>query len=125
MALVRTIGWFGSDIWDAVTSVASDAWDVLPGSEIVGGALSGFGAITDRWYGEYCGLPLLASVFGVYGIGALALARANQWTSLAGGFAFLAIAVLFCARWAQVGGVRRAAQNQVDVRTDTVAHGED
>ncbi len=83
---------------------------------VVGGAASALGSFTDRWLGEYVGLPLLAAVFGVYGVGALALARPGMWTVLAGGFAFLAIALVFMGRWAEVGRVRVEAAKQARER---------
>lgn len=86
---------------------------------ILGGGVSAFGAVTDRWIGEYTGLPLLASVFGIYGLAAIAIAPATDWTSLAGGCTFLGVTAAFAARWAEMGAVRRAAADRV--RTDAAA----
>lgn len=88
----------------------------------VGGVTSALGSYTDRWLGEYTGLPLLASVFGVYGLGALALARPGAWTVLAGGFAFLGIALVFMGRWAEVAHVRAEAAKQVADRRAAERH---
>ncbi len=87
----------------------------------VGGVTSALGSYTDRWLGEYVGLPLLAAVFGVYGVGALALARPGMWTVLAGGFAFVAIALVFMGRWAEVAHVRVEAAKQVKERHEAEA----
>lgn len=68
----------------------------------VGGLLCAFGAFTDRWIGEFIGLPLLSVVFAVYGIGALARAPESGWTSLAGGLVFMAITCGFAGRWKEI-----------------------
>lgn len=73
---------------------------------LVGGLASAIGAITERWIGEYVGLPLLASVFAVYGVAAVASGRE---TSYAAGAAFVGIALLFMGRWVDVAAVRRLA----------------
>ena len=35
---------------------------------LAGGSLCAYGALTDRWIGEYTGLPLISSAFGVYAV---------------------------------------------------------
>jgi hypothetical protein len=76
---------------------------------VVGGTCAMAGAVTARWLGEYLGLPLLAAVFAVYGVSALARGQESRWTTLAGGFVFLAVAQAFMARWAEVAAVRKQA----------------
>jgi hypothetical protein len=73
-----------------------------------GGLLSAFGAITDRWIGEYLGLPLLTAVAAVYGVSALSSGRT---TSLAGGAVLLAMAAFLAVRWLEVAAVRKAVQS--------------
>lgn len=98
-------------IWPSpnVSSAAAAAsylvlvWDAFL---VVGGLCSAIGAITQRWIGEYVGLPLLASVFAVYGVAALVGGRPF---ALAGGAAFLGITALFAGRWLDVAAVRRLA----------------
>lgn len=79
---------------------------------LVGGLLSAYGALTDRWFGEYTGLPLLAVVFVVYGIGALTLGPSSGWTSVAGGMVFLGVSCLLLGRWRETFLLRRAAAAQ-------------
>lgn len=70
-----TIGWFGSDVLDAVTGAVSDVWETIPGSEIVGGAFE------DVWTGplrDFAKTPLgvtvlTAAASAVYGPLAYAL----------------------------------------------------
>jgi hypothetical protein len=82
-------------------------WEVFL---IVGGISSAVGAFTDRWLGEYVGLPLLASTFGVYAAAAAAAGiTAGRPTSTAGALALAAIAVVIVGRWLEVGLVRREA----------------
>lgn len=81
-------------------------WDAFL---IIGGLCSCFGAVTDRWIGEYLGLPLLSSVFAVYGIAALYIGGSSRPTSLAGGCALLSIAMLIIGRWREVSVVRKSA----------------
>lgn len=85
-------------------------WDAFL---LVGGVLSLFGAITDRWVGEYTGLPLLGAVFAIYGVAALAAAVAtDRPSSYAGGFALTAIAGLIAGRWRELVVVRRTAMGR-------------
>lgn len=82
-------------------------WDAFL---LVGGLASGFGAVTDRWVGEYIGLPLLVAVFGVYGVSAFFTALASESpASIAGGMALSSIALLFIGRWRDLGMIRRTA----------------
>lgn len=82
-------------------------WDAFL---VVGGLLSLFGAVTDRWVGEYTGLPLLGAVFAIYGVAATwAAVASGRPTSYAGGFALAAIAGLIAGRWRELVVVRRNA----------------
>jgi hypothetical protein len=86
-------------------AVLISVWDLFL---IAGGLIAGVGAAVDRWIGEYVGLPLLGSVWAVYGVSALANAG-KQETARAGGAALIAVAALIIARWVDVGLTRRAA----------------
>lgn len=71
---------------------------------LLGGIMSAAGAVLDLWIGEYCGLPLLASVFAVYG---LAIAATGKPTSYALALAFIAVAAFQVGRWRDVAAIRR------------------
>ncbi len=73
---------------------------------LVGGILCGFGAVTDRWIGEYAGLPLISTAWGVYFV-VLALARTVN--ALAASLAFGAVALILFARWRDISMIRREA----------------
>lgn len=79
----------------------------------LGGSTAAVGAATDRWLGEYIGLPLLTTTFGIYG---LAAATAGRVTSIAGAAALTSIALLLAARWRDVAIVRREADRYADRR---------
>lgn len=87
-------------------------WDAFL---VVGGLAAGLGAAVDRWLGEYIGLPLLAAVFAVYGVSALASGRD---TSRAAAAILIAVALMLFARWIDVGDVRRAAVKGAAARRD-------
>lgn len=86
------------------------AWDAFL---VVGGLASAGGVIADRWFGEYIGLPLLASVFAVYGVAA---GGSGLPTSRAGAATLIAVALLIIARWFELGLVRKAAEMGAAVR---------
>jgi len=73
---------------------------------LVGGILCGYGAVTDRWIGEFAGLPLISSAWGVYFV---VLALARTLNALAASLAFGAVALILFARWRDVSAVRREA----------------
>ena len=83
-------------------------WQALAWSGFfaLGGLLSTWGALTDRWLGELVGLPMLITVFAFYSVVALASGRL---TSVAGGCFLAGVAVFLHARWRQVWSIRRMA----------------
>lgn len=95
-------------VWPSPTVATATGWLVYVWAIWlgVGGLAAAIGAITDRWIGEYAGLPLLFSAFGVY---AIVILSAQRLTSLAGAFALGAIAAKLIARWQDIGEVRREA----------------
>lgn len=74
---------------------------------LVGGLLSAYGAVTDRWIGELVGLPLISSAFGVWFV---VLALAFTVNGAAGSLAFGGVALHLWARWQDVSTVRREAE---------------
>lgn len=73
---------------------------------LVGGILSGLGAVTDRWIGELAGLPLISSAFAVYFV---VLVLARTVSGAAAGLAFGAVALFLGARWQDVSKIRQEA----------------
>lgn len=92
-----------------VTSIqASTGWLVYVWASflLAGGILSGYGALTDRWIGEFLGLPLISSAFAVYFV-VLALARTVSGAAAA--LAFGAVSLFLWARWQDVSTIRQEA----------------
>jgi hypothetical protein len=76
---------------------------------LLGGILSGWGAVTDRWIGELLGLPLISSAFAVYFVVlGLAFTLRGSVASLALG----GIAAFAFARWQDVSKIRQEADRQ-------------
>lgn len=96
-------------------------WDAFL---VLGGLFSSIGAVTERWLGEYVGLPLLGSVFAVYGLASFA---SPNRAAFAAGAVFLAIALLITSRWLDVSYARRLSryslQHQVRDGGDETAGG--
>jgi len=80
---------------------------------LLGGILSGWGSITDRWIGELMGLPLISSAFGVY-FDVLGLAFTVKATTAS--LAFGAIALVLVARWQDVSKIRQEADRAAPTR---------
>ncbi len=88
----------------------SDVWATFLAT---GGVLSAVGAARRTWFAEWVGLPLLATVWAVYGLAAAWLAATQtRPTSVPAALAFTGVAALIVARWVLVDIHRRAA-NQV------------
>lgn len=68
------------------------------------------GAITDRWIGEFSGLPLLVAVIAMYSIAAVGSAWENKdLFHLAFGFFAFSYGVGLAARWEDVRSIKKAA----------------
>lgn len=95
-------------LWPAPSVQAASGWLVYVWAAwlMVGGLVSAAGTVTDRWIGEYAGLPLLFASFAVY---ALVVATSGKLSSIAGACALAAIAFKLVARWQDVSAVRREA----------------
>jgi hypothetical protein len=83
-------------------------WDTFL---VAGGLCSSVGSVTERWFGEYIGLPLLGTVFAVYG---LATFLAPNRVAFAAGAAFLGMAMLLASRWLDVSYARRMARLAIE-----------
>lgn len=96
-------------VWPAPSVARATGWLVYLWAAwlAVGGLLSAAGAATDRWIGEYTGLPLLFAAFGVYGL--VVVAGARSWASSAAALVLVAIGLVLAARWQDIGWVRREA----------------
>lgn len=94
--------------WPSPAVATATGWLVYVWAAFLlfGGTMATVGAVTDRWIGEYAGLPLLFSAFGVY---SLVIGSTARLTSVAGAFALGAITAKLFARWQDVGEVRREA----------------
>jgi hypothetical protein len=95
-------------VWPAPSVESATGWLVYVWAAwlAIGGTLAGAGAVTDRWLGEYAGLPLLSSAFGVY---AVVIASNGRLSSAAGALALAAIAAVLFARWQDIGVLRKEA----------------
>lgn len=91
----------------------SDFWALFL---IVGGLTSAVGACRRRWTGEFMGLPLLITVWAVYGLGAGWTAATDRPSAWAGCTGLLAVAFLLGARWETIAIYRRAARQNADRR---------
>ena len=75
---------------------------------LLGGALSAGGSATDRWVGEFTGLPLLASSFMVFAvISTIDSLEAAPLIAVANLSLLLAVGLGLLARWREVKAVQR------------------
>lgn len=95
-------------LWPAPSVQSASGWLVYVWAAwlLVGGLTSALGTITDRWIGEYAGLPLLVAAFGVYTV---VIGASGRLSSLAGAFVLGGIAAKLAARWQDVQAVRKEA----------------
>lgn len=91
---------------DEVTHVVATIWAVCM---IVSALICLYGAVTDRWIGEYTGLPLLASVLALYGGSALAASDSESLPLLAYGILVLSFAFGLSSRWKDVSEIKKAS----------------
>lgn len=84
---------------DAYTEVA----EIMAWFLTVGGALSFIGSISKRWWGEFTGIPLLASSFAVFAfISTKDTYEVAPYIAAANFFLLIAISLAFTARWREV-----------------------
>jgi hypothetical protein len=76
----------------------------------VGGFVSGAGALTERWVGEYVGIPLLSASFAVFGIiSTVAAIESAPLIATANLSLLLAVSAGLLARWREARAVYRLA----------------
>lgn len=90
-------------ISDEVGSFVYSCWAV---GMMVSSGLSAWGSMTDRWLGEYVGLPLLSSVLALYGISAMLAATSRGFPILAYGLLILSCALGMLGRWRDVQAIK-------------------
>lgn len=113
--LLMAVAGVFAGIWpspNVSNAAAASAWLVLVWDAflVAGGVCSSVGAVTERWLGEYVGLPLLGAVFAVYGLASFA---SPNRAAFAAGAVFLGIALLIISRWLDVAYARRLARRAV------------
>ena len=79
---------------------------------IVSALICLLGSATDRWVGEYTGIPLLSSVLGLYSIAACLTAWGDSIPLFAFGMMLGGLAFKLVARWKDVRGVKYLAELQ-------------
>lgn len=75
-----------------------------------GGACAFFGALVEQWWGEYVGIPLLASAFSVFAVVSLQDGfEVAPYIALANFLLLFSLALALLARWRDVRAVFRLA----------------
>lgn len=96
-------------ISDAFAELGAIAY-VMGGFLVVGGAASLWGSLSEKWVGEFVGLPLLASSFAVFGVlQAVPAFQAYPLIALANLLLLWSVADLLMGRWRQVKAVSTIA----------------
>lgn len=93
-----------------LTTAYTEVAEVMSWFLLVGGLCCTIGAVTEKWWGEYVGLPLLASSFMVFGL----ISSSDAWGAApylaAANLALLfAVALGLLARWRDARAVYRLA----------------
>lgn len=88
-----------------VSHVIGLSWSI---SMVISSFICFVGSVTDRWIGEYAGIPLLASVIALYGISAFAGADGSL-TLVAFGLLITSFAAGLAARWQDVRAIKHVA----------------
>lgn len=89
-------------VTDSVPSWVATAWALCM---IVSALICFAGAMTDRWIGEFAGIPLLSSVMALYGLSALSVvwnSEPENLTLLAFSLILLSFSAGLLARWRDV-----------------------
>lgn len=81
-------------------------------SMVVSAVICLYGSVTDRWIGEYVGIPLLSTTMIFYGLIALRSAGHDGFTGalFAYGFLILAFAFGLFARWRDIQLIKKNAE---------------
>jgi hypothetical protein len=93
-----------------LTIIYSRTADTMAGFLVVGGTLSFIGSAFERWWGEYMGIPLLASSFMVFAL----ISSAAAWDTVpliaASNFCMLmSVALGLLSRWRDARAIYRLA----------------
>lgn len=94
-------------VTDQVGTLVTYAWSAC----MIGSALTClYGSYTDKWIGEFSGIPLLATVIAFYS-GALFFSAydSGNYLVLAFGFILISFSLGLVARWKDVRDVKRQA----------------
>lgn len=84
---------------------------------VVGGLTSALGAATDRWGGEYVGLPLISTAMLTFaGITIRDVYEQAGWLAVPSIALLVAFGGIVASRWIDVLAVRRAARDYADAR---------
>lgn len=89
---------------DQVVSVVVRFWAT---GMVLSAAICLYGALTDKWIGEFSGIPLLASVIAMYGLSAIFSGGEGFVIGL--GFVILSFSAGLVARWFDVRKIKRQA----------------
>lgn len=101
---------YPSDLVDnQVGGVVVALWSA---SMVISALLCLVGSILDKWLGEYSGIPLLASVLGLYALSAILGAGVGSFTLLAYGLVVLSFVLGLVARWKDVRAVKRTSEDE-------------
>lgn len=86
-------------------------WPILGALLALGSLASLFGAATNRWTGEYVGLPMVASALFAFGV---LRGMDGHWSLVGVPAIFLCgVGVLIVARWLDVDTLRRASEREM------------
>lgn len=82
----------------------------------VGGLTSAIGVWRDHWMGEFVGLPLLVSVWAVFGVAAGWRVFQGHPETIPASTALLAVACFLAWRWSDRNALRRTAREVAQAR---------
>lgn len=77
-------------------------------SMMISAAICLYGSITDRWIGEYTGIPLLAMVLALYGLSAILAAGRDSVPLFAYGLVVISFSFGLIARWRDLEAIKNA-----------------
>jgi len=93
-----------------LTVVYNTLAEVMAWFLVVGGLCAFLGSLTERWWGEYVGLPLLSSAFMVFAVLSMAGSYAEAHYLALANFALLsAVALGLMSRWREARAIYRLA----------------
>lgn len=99
---------FPSDlVKDQVGSIVVASWSL---GLVLSAVTCCYGALTDKWIGEYSGLPLLAAVLFLYGCSAMLGAGFNPSPLFAYGLIIIGVSSGLVARWLDVRAEKKRAE---------------